>query len=249
MGEVIEFASGGYRFIKGVSQYSGGVSALPGFRLERVRFAHPLPLAEGFAQIEKIITAAGRPLAAFAACELRSPAPFSEEGFVAFNSRYTQTLKAWGLLETGNNPVARSNVCPQIAPPQVPSIYAFSFTVPTTDATPSFVISGSAEVPEGHAAYRDHIVSRGDLSPEGLRTKAQFVLEEMERRASTLGFGWENATAVQVYTVHNLYPFLADEIVKRGAARAGLTWHYNNPPVVDLEYEMDLRGVAAEHVV
>jgi hypothetical protein len=131
----------------------------------------------------------------------------------------------------------------------VPSIYAFSFTVPTAETAPSFVISGSAEVPEGHAAYRDHIVSRGDLSAHGLRTKAQYVLEEMERRAATLGFGWENATAVQVYTVHNLYPFLADEIVKRGAARAGLTWHYNNPPVVDLEYEMDLRGVAAEHVV
>lgn len=249
MGEVIEFTSGGYRFIKGVSQYSGGVAALPGFRLERVRFTQPLPLKEGFAEIEKIITAAGRPLVAFAACELRSPAPFTEQGFVAFNRTYTETLKAWGLLDTGLNPVARSNVCPQIAPPQVPSIYAFSFTVPCPEATPSFVISGSAEVPEGHAAYRDHIVSRGDLSPEGLRAKAQFVLEEMERRASTLGFGWENATAVQVYTVHNLYPFLADEIVRRGAARAGLTWHYNNPPVVDLEYEMDLRGVSAEHVV
>ena len=249
MGEVIEFTSGGYRFIKGVSQYSGGVAALPGFRLERVRFTQPLPLAEGFAEIEKIITAADRPLTAFAACELRSPAPFTEEGFVAFNSSYTKTLKAWGLLETGHNPVARSNVCPQIAPPPVPSIYAFSFTVPTAETTPSFVISGSAEVPEGHAAYRDHIISRGDLSAHGLRTKAKFVLEEMERRAATLGFGWENATAVQVYTVHNLYPFLADEIVKRGAARAGLTWHYNNPPVVDLEYEMDLRGVAAEHVV
>lgn len=249
MGEVIEFPSGGYRFIKGVSQYSGGVAALPGFRLERVRFTQPLPLQEGFAEIERIIAAAGRPLTAFAACELRSPAPFTEEGFVAFNSTYTETLKAWGLLDTGLNPVARSNVCPQIAPPPVPSIYAFSFTVPSVEAKPSFVISGSAEVPEGHAAYRDHIISRGDLSPQGLRTKAQFVLEEMERRASTLGFGWENATAVQVYTVHDLYPFLADEIVKRGAARAGLTWHYNNPPVVDLEYEMDLRGVAAEHVV
>lgn len=249
MGEVIEFASGGYRFVKGVSQYSGGVAALPGFRLERVRFAEPLPLEEGFARISKHITDAGRPLTAFAACELRSPEPFTEEGFVDFNKAYTETLKAWGLLDTGLNPVARSNVCPKIAPPPVPSFYAFSYTVPAADAVPSFVISGSAEVPEGHAAYRDHIICRGDLSEQGLRAKVQFVLAEMERRATTLGFGWEDTTAVQVYTVHNLHPFLADEIVSRGAARAGLTWHYNNPPVIDLEYEMDCRGIAAEHVV
>lgn len=249
MGEVIEFAAGGYRFVKGVSQYSGGVAALPGFRLERVRFAEPLPLEEGFARIRKHITDAGRPLTAFAACELRSPEPFTEEGFVDFNKAYAQTLKAWGLLDTGLNPVARSNVCPKIAPPPVPSFYAFSYTVPAEDAAPSFVISGSAEVPEGHAAYRDHIICRGDLSEQGLRAKVQFVLAEMERRATTLGFGWEDTTAVQVYTVHNLHPFLADEIVSRGAARAGLTWHYNNPPVIDLEYEMDCRGIAAEHVV
>lgn len=249
MYEVIEFPAGGYRFIKGVSQYSGGVSALAGFRLERVRFDVPLPLKEGFARIEAIIKAAGRPLTAFAACELRSPAPFTEEGFVAFNSSYTETLKAWGLLDTGLNPVARSNVCPQIAPPSVPSIHAFSFTVATIEATPSFVVSGSAEVPEGHTAYRDHIIRRGDLSPEGLRAKARYVLKEMEGRANALGFGWHDTTAVQVYTVHDLHPFLADEIVERGAARGGLTWHYNNPPVIDLEYEMDCRGIPVEHVV
>lgn len=248
MGEVIDFQSGGYRFIKGVTQYSGGVAALPGFRLERVRFATPLPLKEGFAQIKEIIGAAGRPLTAFAACELRSPAPFTEEGFVAFNNSYTETLKAWGLIDTGLNPVARSNVCPQVTPPLVPSIYAFSYTVHDAEAAPSFVVSGSAEVPEGHPAYRDHIINRGDLSPAGLRAKAQFVLAEMERRSGLLGFGWKDATAVQVYTIHNLHPFLADEIVKRGAARAGLTWHFNNPPVLDLEYEMDLRGIAVEHV-
>jgi hypothetical protein len=37
--------------------------------------------------------------------------------------------------------------------------------------------------------------------------------------------------------------------VRRGAARSGLTWHYARPPVRELEYEMDCRGVTAEHVV
>jgi hypothetical protein len=34
-----------------------------------------------------------------------------------------------------------------------------------------------------------------------------------------------------------------------GAARAGLTWHFARPPVIDLEYEMDCRRVAREIVI
>ena len=59
----------GYRFIPGVYQYSAGVAAEPGFRLERVRFAEPLPLMAGFARIAAWLEAQGRPKAAFAACE------------------------------------------------------------------------------------------------------------------------------------------------------------------------------------
>jgi hypothetical protein len=80
-----------------------------------------------------------------------------------------------------------------------------------------------------------------------MREKAVFVLAEMERRLKLLGFSWADTTASQVYTVHDLHPFLADEIVRRGAARAGLTWHFCRPPVQGLEYEMDCRGVAVEH--
>lgn len=68
----------GYRFIPGVYQYSAGVAAEPGFRLERVRFAEPVPLKTGFARIAAWLEAQGRPKVAFAACELRSPAPFTE---------------------------------------------------------------------------------------------------------------------------------------------------------------------------
>jgi len=38
-------------------------------------------------------------------------------------------------------------------------------------------------------------------------------------------------------------------IVERGAARAGLVWHYCRPPVEGLEFEMDCRGVRHEHVI
>ncbi len=106
------FAAGGYRYIPAVFQYSGGVAAEPGFEITRIRFHRPVPLAEGFRLIEQAIRASGRPLTAFCACELRSPAPFTEDGFRAFNEIYAGTLRKWGVMTGDTNPVARSNVCP-----------------------------------------------------------------------------------------------------------------------------------------
>ena len=131
------FETGGYRYAPGVSQYSAGVAAQPGFALHRVRFTKPLLLARGFERIEAHLKEIGRPVQAFCACELRSPAPFTEQGFRDFNEIYIGTLKRWGIFLEGVNPVARSNVCPQIAPPAEPSIHAFSYTVPDTNAHPS----------------------------------------------------------------------------------------------------------------
>ncbi len=244
----VEFVRGGYAFLEGVPPYSAGVAALPGFRIERVRFSRPVPLAEGFERAAAIIEGEGRPLTALCACELRSPAPFTETGFAAFNASYVRTLADWGLIADGLNPVARSNVCPGVNPPSEPSFHAFSFTRPVPDAPRSFVVAGSGEAPEGRGNYRDHIVAPGDLSPAGLRRKAQWVLGEMERRMAGLGFRWGDATAVQLYTLHDIHPFLADELVARGAARNGLTWHYDCPPVVGIEYEMDCHGIHAEYV-
>jgi hypothetical protein len=130
-----------------------------------------------------------------------------------------------------------------------PSFHAFTFTVVRDELRPSFVVAGSAECPEGLGNYRDNIVRLGDLSHEAILEKARFVLDEMERRLGALGAGWEDVTATQVYTVHNIHTFLASEIVARGAAPAGVTWHFDRPPVVDLEYEMDCRGLLEELIV
>ena len=96
----VEFAAGGFRYIPAVFQYSGGVSASPGFTIRRVRFHTPVPVAAGFAEIARFIKAAGRPLTSFCACELRSPAPFSDDGFRAFNQSYVVTLRDWGIMQT-----------------------------------------------------------------------------------------------------------------------------------------------------
>src|ERR1700746_2503572 len=117
MPTVQPFPAGGYRFISHQFQYSGGVAAEPGFRIERARFARSVPLADGFDAIEAYLAGIGRSPTAFCACELRSPAQFTDAGFVAFNRHYVERLAAWGIFREEVNPVARSNVCPEIEPP------------------------------------------------------------------------------------------------------------------------------------
>lgn len=246
MAEVISFPAGGYRYIKGAFQYSGGVAAEPGFAVERARFRRPVPLAEGFAAVEAHLQRLGRPPTAFAACELRSPAPFDDEGFIRFNRQYVGTLERWGLFKDDVNPVARTNVCPEVNPPAEVCLYAFSYTVPGEGG---FVAAGSGEAREGQGTYRERAVRFGDRSTEGLREKAQWVLGEMERRMSALGFGWGDVTGTHLYTVFDIHPFLGEELARRGAMAHGLSWHFARPPLVDLDYEMDVRGVAREIVI
>jgi hypothetical protein len=246
MSEVPSFSPGGYRYIKAVFQYSAGVAAERGFEIHRARLARPLPLADGFALVESHLQALGRPSTAFCACELRSPEPFTEPGFVEFNRVYVQTLERWGLYKDGVNPVARTNVCPEYDKPHEPSLYAFSYTVPSANTRGSFIVAGGGEAPEGKGGYREHIVRYGDASPSGLREKVRFVMAEMQRRLEALGFGWRAAVHTQAYTVHDIGSLVAEEIVKRGAAPGGLTWHLCRPPVVGLDFEMDVRGAASE---
>ena len=243
------FAPGGYRFIPGVFQYSGGAAAEPGFRIERVTFRKPIPLVQGL-RARRGHHQGSRP-AAHGILRLRAEiaCALHRRGFPRFQRGLRRHPRQWGIYDASPRsiPVARSNVCPELDPPAEPSFHAFSFTVPTDDKTPTFVVAGSGEAREGGASYRERTVRWGETGADAMREKAVFVLAEMERRLKLLGFDWGHTTATQVYTVHDLHPFLGDEIVRRGAARAGLVWHYCRPPVVGLEYEMDCRGVAVEH--
>jgi hypothetical protein len=88
MANVVTFQPGGYRFIEHAFQYSGGVAVEPGFAIERARLARMPPLEQGFDAVEAHLKSRGRPPSAFCACELRSPAQFTDAGFVAFNRHY-----------------------------------------------------------------------------------------------------------------------------------------------------------------
>ena len=250
MVETAEFKPGGYRYVRGPFQYSGGVAAEPGFAIERVRFARPRPIEQGFQDIEAYLTALGRPVTSFCACELRSPAPFDDAGFIAFNRIYVGTLERWGIFKDDDNPVARSNVCPEIDPPAEPVFHAFSYTVPAAEAggAINFVNAGSADARESAAAGESRVIRPGDTTADGMRAKARHVLDTQEERLAAFGAGWADATATQVYSVHDIHAVLENDIQTRGAAPAGLTWFHARPPVEGLDYEMDVRAVAVERM-
>ena len=244
------FAKGGYRYIPAVFQYSSGVAAESGFEIERARLARPLPIADGFALVERHLAGLGRPATAFAACELRSPAPLTEAEFEEFNREYVKTLERWGIYADERNPVARTNVCPAYAKPLEPMLYAFSYTVPASGLRRGgFIVAGAGEVRDAAGSFRDRTVRYGETTPDAMREKVRHVLGEMERRLSALGFSWQDAVSTQAYTVQDIGALVGPEFAARGVAPGGLSWHFARPPVEGLEFEMDLRGAAREIVL
>lgn len=239
----------GFAFIPAQFQYSNGVIARPGFEIERVRFARPVPLADGFLRIEAFLAAERLKPTALCACELRSPGQFTDAGFIAFNRHYLGTLERWGIVANDVNPVARSNVCPELAPPDTPSFYAFCYARPTSAAAPSFVSAGSGEAREGNEPYRERTIRFGETSLDAMAEKARFVVAQMERRMALLGTDWSRVTATQVYAVHDFHSAIGPDIVARGAAEHGIDWHFCRPPVIGLEFEMDCRAVHRERVL
>lgn len=251
MQQAVRFDPGGYRYIPSVFQYSAGIAATDGFEVERACLHRPLPVAEAFGFVERHLAALGRPSTAFAACELRCPAPFTDQGFTDFNRHYVQTLERWGIYKDGVNPVARTNVCPIYDVPREPVMFAFSYTVPARGPAtrPSFVIAGGGEAAEGDGPYRDRTVRHGETHAEALREKVEFVLGAMEARLAALGLTWADAVNAQVYTVYDIGHLLGACFGPRGALRPGVVWHYARPPVVGLDYEMDVMGPARTVIV
>ena len=240
--------TGNYRFLPGIAPYSCGVVSSPGYEIVHVTLQRPVAYREGFEQIARYLAEQGRPKAALCAIELRSPRPFSFQGFCEFNAEYAAILQDWGLFVDGVNPVARTNVAPVRCAPLEPVLYGFSFTKPcSADLPPTFVVAGAGELPEGILS-RDAIIRLGDISMAGLAIKARFVMDLMESRLRGLGADWPMVSTIDVYTAHSLTPLLPEIILDRvGVAGIhGVLWHYSRPPIAEIEFEMDLRGTRAE---
>jgi hypothetical protein len=247
---LVENAKGGFRFLRGIAPYSSGAVALAGYEVVHATLVPPEPYRKGFETIDRHFSQQSRPPEALCGIELRSPRPFTFAGFNEFNQRYLEMLEKRGILAGGLNPVARTNVAPEIDPPTEVLLYGFSYAVPSRIAAVTFVVAGAGELKGERLDPRD-IVRRGDLSEKGLREKAAQVLRWMEERLRGLGAGWAEATTVGAYTVHNIFPLMRESLVPRlGAAGIhGVRWHFARPPIEEIEFEMDVRGCMREVVV
>ena len=241
---------GNYSFLRGIAPYSAGAVADNGYQIVHVRFLQPIPLSAGFDRVKQHLGAVKRPLQALCGMELRSPKPFTFEGFNEFNRGYVRVLNDWGVIENNMNPVARTNIAPEIGAPSAPSLYGFSYTAPSATKMKTFVVAGAGELPEGSLDPHD-VVRRGETSADALRQKTQFVMGLMTSRMQGLGVDWKAATVIEVYTVHSISAMLATDILRPMGAAAihGVTWHYSRPPIVSIEYEMDVRGCERELVL
>jgi hypothetical protein len=249
-GVLVPYPKGNYSFLRGIAPYSAGARADAGYEVVHVRLQRPVPLNAGFTVVKQHLAANGRPPHALCGMELRSPTPFTFQGFRDFNAGYIQVLKEWTIVVDDVNPIARTNIAPEIGAPAVPSLYGFSYTVHSSGNQRTFVVAGAGELPEGSLSPND-VVRRGDTSTDGLLEKVRFVMGLMSGRLKNLEVGWDLVTTANVYTVHPICRILADEIIRPTGASAahGVTWYYSRPPIVTIEYEMDLRGVRREIVL
>lgn len=242
--------TGSYRFLPGISAFSSGTVAAPGHEIVHVTLAAPLPWRAGFTRIERHLREQGRPRTALCGIELRSPAPFTFDGFAKFNDGYRSLLGEWDILVGEDNPIPRTNVAPVVAAPAEPSLYAFAYTTPGATPAPTFIVAGAGELKD-RAQGPDGIVRHGDTSPEAMREKARFVMGTMQDRLRALGGDWSRVTAIDVYTAMPVDAALLDEMLRPAgpAAIHGIHWYPSRPPIKGLEFEMDMRGVARELVL
>jgi hypothetical protein len=251
MPQLIPHTTGRYHFLPGIAPYSCGVVAAPGFEIVRVTLQDSLPWRQGFHRADEFLKQQGCGRADLCAMELRSPQPFTMEGFISFNGSYCAVLEEWGVFVNGVNPIARTNVCPGALKASEPVLYAFSFVRPNRELRrKTFVVAGAGELVEG-TLVKSGILRRSETSPDALHEKAAYVAKVMTERLHGLGADWTDVTAVSAYTIHPLRPLLESVLfalmpVLRGR---GIHWHYTRPPIIDIEFEMDLRSVVTEWVV
>jgi hypothetical protein len=238
-----------YRFLPGIRAFSSGVVAVAGWEIVHATLGSPVPWRDGFTRIERHLRDAGRPRTALCGIELRSPAPFTFDGFAAFNEGYRTVLSEWKILVADDNPIPRTNVAPVVAAPAEPSLYAFAYTVQGATPTPTFIVAGAGEMRD-RAQGRAGIVRVGETSADAMREKARFVMAIMRERLSALGGEWSRVTVIDVYTAQPLHELIGEVLTPAGAtAIHGVRWFPSRPPIQGLEFEVDLRGVGREVVL
>ena len=246
---LIENVRAGYSFLEGIAPYSSGVIAAPGYEITHVTLAVSLPWEEGMQAARKYVQSLGLSQWSLCGFELRCPQPHTMDGFIDFNAGYRAVLQDWDMYVDGENPIARTNVSPVLNSPSETMLYGFSVCQESQIDWNTFVIAGGGELVGG--LRNGAIVCQGKSDQAAMLEKARTVARLMKTRLDGLGANGERLSTIDVYTAHNLHPLIEGAIAAEigEVAQRGLQWFYTRPPIIDIEFEMDMRGVQQERVV
>ncbi len=242
---------GNYRFLQGIEPYSCGVIADKNFELVRVTMPQSIKWENGFDKVFEYLIKESQSIHSLASIELRSPCVRSMTEFIEFNSNYINVISEFDLLVKGLNPIARTNVVPASSSDSETTLHAFSYTRQIANRSfKSFVVAGAGEL-SGSALDSQDIIRYQDTSQDGLSEKVKCVRDVMTDRLIKLGVGWIDVTSTSIYTVHDVQSIIDKSLLPyiHTASRFGLQFFRARPPVIDIEFEMDTRGVHVETVL
>ncbi|MCP4855898.1 MAG: RidA family protein [Fuerstiella sp.] len=241
---------GGYRFLQGIEPYSSGVITVVDREIIHATLSRPVAWQQGLTGVREYLEQRGLQRFCLCGVELRCPEPHPMSGFFDFNRQYRAMLEEWDMLVEGENPVARTNVAPVVNPPNETQLYGFSFVEPSESSAPTFVVAGGGELP--HRELSDqHIVRFGETSEAALLDKARCVVDIMQTRLNRLEANDQPLSSIRVYCAHPVHTALENVIIPGipNAAQVGIHWFHSRPPIRNIEFEMDLRGVRREIII
>jgi len=242
--ELVHHPGGTLAYLPATSTFSSGLVVAAGYRLAEWDFAERLPLRAAFERVGEEMKRCGLTWEALAGVDLRSPEPLDPHGFAHFNAAYSDLLSSYARPPDGAlPPYTRTNVAPAERYLSEPCVRAVQVVEPHPGAGGDFVVSGVAEVTT--SVRPEDTIAAGDTSPAGMRAKVDFVVGRLAERVAELDVPIDQATTIDVYTVHAL-DWLESVIGSTfvSVRRSGLHRWIAGPPVTGVEFELGCKRVS-----
>ena len=243
---LIDNKAGAYRILPGGSVYCTGIVPYQGYEVVRVLLRPWIPLERAYAFVEKHLKSVGRPIQAFCGIELRVPAPLTFSDWSSFNVPYLKQMREWGLIFDDQSGVCRSNIALALKAPDVTSVCAFSFTVPTSEKVKTFFLSGQADIDSS-----GKIIAEGDTGAAAMKKRARFTIDTVGATLGKLGVSWEDTSQIALFHVADIPDLWGSTLLGNFAetVRRGVLVYHARPPLVGAEVELEARAVRQELTV
>ncbi len=243
---LIDNKAGGYRILPGGSVYCSGVVPYHGVEVVRVLLRPWIPLEQAYAFIEKHLKSLGRPVQAFCGIELRVPAPLTFSQWSSFNVPYLNQLRKWRLIFGDQSGVCRSNIALALNAPDVTSVCAFSYTLPTSEKVKTFFLSGTADIDSS-----GKIIAEGDTGAAAMQERARFTIDTVGATLRKLNGSWDDTTQIALFHVADIPNLWGPTLLGTfgDAVRRGVLVYHARPPLVGAEVELEARAVRQELIV